>query len=151
MSLRATQSPAADASIAALLARLEEASTAELKVLWRAHHFHLHRAPVAPGARLGSPAGGAGGEGARPGAAEGGRAEGCGARPAEAVTGLKAPPVPVGTRLMRDWGGATHEVIMLAEGVLWRGRTWSSLSVVAREITGSPRNGPRFFGLRSPA
>lgn len=68
-------------------------------------------------------------------------------------------PVPVewfeslrdDTRLMRDWGGATHEVIVLEEGVLWRGRTYSSLSAVAREITGSRRNGPRFFGLRSPA
>jgi len=72
-----------------------------------------------------------------------------GAGPDEALTGLKPPAVPVGTRLMRTWGGETHEVVVLAEGVLWRGRTWSSLSVVARAITGARRNGPRFFGLRS--
>jgi hypothetical protein len=74
------------------------------------------------------------------------RAGGAGA--SEAVTGLKPPPTPVGTRLMKSWGGQNHEVIILADGVLWRGRTYSSLSVVAREITGCPRNGPRFFGLR---
>lgn len=76
------------------------------------------------------------------------RRRAAGARPAEAVSGLQPPPAPAGTRLMRVWGGDTHEVIVLADGVLWRGRTWSSLSVVARAITGSARNGPRFFGLR---
>jgi hypothetical protein len=29
----------------------------------------------------------------------------------------------------------------------WRGRDWRSLSVIAREMTGSRRNGPAFFGL----
>lgn len=79
------------------------------------------------------------------------RRRAAGARPAEAVSGLQPPPAPVGTRLMRAWGGETHEVVVLAEGVLWRGQTWSSLSVVACAITGSGRNGPRFFGLRGKA
>ena len=79
------------------------------------------------------------------------RRRAAGARPAEAVSGLQPPPAPAGTRLMRAWGGETHEVVVLAEGVLWRGRTWSSLSVVARAITGSARNGPRFLGLRGKA
>lgn len=70
-----------------------------------------------------------------------------GAGPAEALSGLQPPPAPAGTRLMRVWGGETHEVIVLADGVRWRGQTWSSLSVVARAITGSARNGPRFFEL----
>jgi len=74
-----------------------------------------------------------------------------GAGPEEALSGLKSPPAPAGTRLMKTWGGETHEVIVLADGVLWRGRTWSSLSVVARAITGTRRNGPRFFGLRGNA
>lgn len=79
------------------------------------------------------------------------RRRAAGAGPAEAVSGLQPPPAPAGTRLMRAWGGETHEVIVLADGVLWRGQTWSSLSIVARAITGSARNGPRFFGLRGTA
>lgn len=71
-----------------------------------------------------------------------------GAAAAEAVNGLKPLPVPAGTRLLKAWGGVTHEVLVLANGVQWRGRTYSSLSAVARAITGNPRNGPQFFGLR---
>jgi hypothetical protein len=33
------------------------------------------------------------------------------------------------------------------DAFLWRGRTWRSLSVIAREITGTRWSGPRFFGL----
>ncbi len=52
-----------------------------------------------------------------------------------------------GTRLLRAWGGETHEVLVIEEGFVWRGRTWLSLSVIAREITGTHWSGPRFFGL----
>ena len=31
---------------------------------------------------------------------------------------------------------------------LWGGRSWGSLSSIARAITGTRRNGPAFFGLR---
>lgn len=54
-----------------------------------------------------------------------------------------------GTRLVRDWHGATHTVLILEEGVEWRGKRYRSLSTVAREITGAHWSGPRFFGLRS--
>jgi hypothetical protein len=53
-----------------------------------------------------------------------------------------------GTRLLRDWQGVTHEVIVLENGVQYRGETWASLSAVAREITGTRWSGPRFFGLK---
>lgn len=53
-----------------------------------------------------------------------------------------------GTRLARDYAGKRHEVVMLEEGVLYEGATYSSLSEVARLITGQRWNGPRFFGLR---
>jgi hypothetical protein len=33
-------------------------------------------------------------------------------------------------------------------GYLWRGRSYASLSAIAREITGTRRSGPAFFGLR---
>jgi Protein of unknown function (DUF2924) len=64
---------------------------------------------------------------------------------------LAAPPVVIkpGTRLVREWHGVTHTVLIQADGVEWRGKRYKSLSVVAREITGAHWSGPRFFGLRS--
>ncbi len=53
-----------------------------------------------------------------------------------------------GTRLVREWRGATHMVLVHADGVEWRGQRYPSLSVVAREITDAHWSGPRFFGLR---
>jgi hypothetical protein len=61
-----------------------------------------------------------------------------------------APPLSLrpGTRLVREWRGVTHTVLVRADGVEWRGGRHRSLSVVAREITGAHWSGPRFFGLR---
>ena len=56
-----------------------------------------------------------------------------------------------GTRLVREWHGVTHTVLVLADGVEWKGRRYRSLTVVAREITGARWSGPRFFGLRKCA
>lgn len=53
-----------------------------------------------------------------------------------------------GTRLVREWHGVTHTVLVLEDGVEWRGKRFRSLSVVAREITGAHWSGPRFFGLQ---
>jgi hypothetical protein len=52
-----------------------------------------------------------------------------------------------GVRLLREWHGATHEVIVTDTGFFWEGRTYKSLSAVAHEITGAKWNGHRFFGL----
>jgi hypothetical protein len=52
-----------------------------------------------------------------------------------------------GARLLRAWGGETQEVVVVEDGFLWRGKTWGSLSVIAREMTGTRWSGPRFFGL----
>jgi hypothetical protein len=52
-----------------------------------------------------------------------------------------------GTRLVRDWHGLGHTVIVLDEGFEYDGRTWRSLTAIAKAITGSHRNGPAFFGL----
>jgi len=71
-----------------------------------------------------------------------------GADACDAVSGLSAPPVAAGTRLLKFWGGETHEVLVTAENLIWKGKPYSSLSAVARAMTGTPRNGPRFFGLR---
>ena len=54
-----------------------------------------------------------------------------------------------GMRLIREWNGTTHVVTVNDGGeVEWSGRTWRSLSEVAREITGTRWSGPAFFGLR---
>lgn len=53
----------------------------------------------------------------------------------------------VGTRLVRDWHGTGHTVTVLEEGFEYEGVTWRSLTAIAKAITGTHRNGPRFFGL----
>jgi hypothetical protein len=54
-----------------------------------------------------------------------------------------------GMRLVREWNGVAHVVTVNAAGeVEWNGRTWRSLSEVARTITGTRWSGPKFFGLR---
>ena len=62
---------------------------------------------------------------------------------------VAAPRLLPGTRLVRVWRGDRHEVHVVEGGYLWRGQTRASLSAIAREITGSRRNGPAFFGLRN--
>lgn len=57
----------------------------------------------------------------------------------------------LGTRLVRTWGDAKHEVIVLEDGFAYRGKSYGSLSEIAREITGARWSGPRFFGLKSSA
>ena len=55
----------------------------------------------------------------------------------------------LGTRLVREWQSMVHVVDVMEEGFRWQGRVWPSLSVVAREITGTRWSGPRFFGLKT--
>lgn len=55
-----------------------------------------------------------------------------------------------GTRLLRMWRGEMHEVFATGNGYLYRGGTYSSLSKIAREITGTRWSGPLFFGVRKP-
>jgi hypothetical protein len=55
----------------------------------------------------------------------------------------------LGTRLVRTWGDAKHEVIVLEDGFAYRGKAYGSLSEIARLITGARWSGPRFFGLKS--
>lgn len=63
-------------------------------------------------------------------------------------TGRKQQPaMKAGTRLLREWQGATHEVVIEADGVRYKGVRYPSLSAIAREITGTRWSGPRFFGL----
>jgi hypothetical protein len=56
-----------------------------------------------------------------------------------------------GTVLKREWNGQNHRVTVLDNGFCWEGRSYDSLSKIARTITGTKWNGPRFFGLRDKA
>jgi hypothetical protein len=69
-----------------------------------------------------------------------------GEKPSELNRRLKA-----GTIMVREYRGERHTVTVVPDGFLWRDTTYSSLSVIARTITGTAWNGPRFFGLRVPA
>jgi hypothetical protein len=51
---------------------------------------------------------------------------------------------------VREWQGASHDVLVLENGFAWRGKTWRSLSAIGQEITGTHWSGPRFFGLATP-
>ena len=54
-----------------------------------------------------------------------------------------------GTKLLREWNGVVHEVLMLDDGAEYRGVRFPSLTAVAKEITGAHWSGPRFFGLKT--
>jgi hypothetical protein len=60
------------------------------------------------------------------------------------------PRIKPGTKLIRTWKKVTHEVMVLADGFAWRGERYSSLSTIAKTITGTSWNGWRFFGLKRP-
>jgi hypothetical protein len=66
-----------------------------------------------------------------------------GEKPNELGRRLKA-----GTVLVDEYQGERHTVTVVAEGFLWREKTYASLSSIAQAITGTNWNGPRFFGLR---
>ena len=53
-----------------------------------------------------------------------------------------------GTVLLRDFGGVRHTVTIVPEGFIWQEKTYPSLTAIARLITNTNWNGPRFFGLR---
>ena len=53
-----------------------------------------------------------------------------------------------GLRLVREWRGETHDVLVLEDGFEWNGKRRRSLSAIAREITGTRWSGPLFFGLK---
>ena len=60
-------------------------------------------------------------------------------------------PLGKGSKLYREWHGETHEVLVLDKGFAWRGENYSSLSAIARAITGAHWNGWAFFGLKRRA
>jgi len=62
------------------------------------------------------------------------------------------PRIKSGSRLIREWHGRTHTVCVTDSGFEFEGRTYASLTKIARDITGAQWSGPRFFGLtKTPA
>ena len=60
-----------------------------------------------------------------------------------------ASTIKPGVRLVRDWRGHTHSVLVLADGFECQGQNYRSLTEIARKITGAHWSGPRFFGVAS--
>ena len=54
-----------------------------------------------------------------------------------------------GTRLIREWQGVEHCVTVRESDFEYQGRPFTSLSAVARAITGTQWNGWAFFGLKN--
>lgn len=60
------------------------------------------------------------------------------------------PRIKPGTKLIRTWKKETHEITALEDGFAWKGARYSSLSTIAKTITGTSWNGWKFFGLKGP-
>jgi hypothetical protein len=54
-----------------------------------------------------------------------------------------------GTRLLREWQGTEQVITVTKDGFEWQGRPYTSLSAIARAITGTRWNGWTFFGLKN--
>ena len=60
-------------------------------------------------------------------------------------------PVP-GTVITREYRGQMHRVVVGTDGQYeFQGRRYPTLSMIAREITGTRWSGPLFFGLKASA
>ena len=68
--------------------------------------------------------------------------------PLTPTSSLRDPRLPpVGTVLRRKYRGREEQVQVLADGFVWQGRAYATLSAVAKAMCGSHCNGYRFFGL----
>lgn len=53
-----------------------------------------------------------------------------------------------GVRLVRKWKGERVDVLVRSDGFEYKGTVYSSLSAVARAVTGGSWNGWQFFGMK---
>jgi len=69
---------------------------------------------------------------------------------ADHTSAMPEPPLKLkpGTRLVREWNGTIYTALVSADGFEFAGKSWRSLSMIARHITGAQWSGPRFFGLK---
>jgi hypothetical protein len=71
------------------------------------------------------------------------------ASPTRRAAKRDTPHLRPGTVLARKYRGEMLEVLVLADGFEFEGTTYSSLSAVAKSITGAHCSGHHFFGLTS--
>lgn len=69
-------------------------------------------------------------------------------RRGDSITSGRSVLLKPGTRLVRGWGGITHQVVVLDQGYEHEGKHFASLTQVASAITGTHCSGPLFFGLK---
>jgi hypothetical protein len=69
-------------------------------------------------------------------------------RRGEEIVNATRPSLKPGTRLVREWKGRVHHVLVLDDGYEYEVRRFSSLTQVASAITGTHWSGPSFFGLK---
>lgn len=69
---------------------------------------------------------------------------------ADETAAMPEPPLKLkaGTRLVREWNGIIYTVLVTTDSFEFAGKSWRSLSMIARHITGAQWSGPRFFGLK---
>jgi hypothetical protein len=60
----------------------------------------------------------------------------------------KAQTFKPGTRILREWKGQIHEVLITSSGFEYKGETFRTLSPIAKRITGTHWSGPAFFGTK---
>lgn len=65
----------------------------------------------------------------------------------EDVASVAPAKLTTGSHLVREWNGRTYQVHVTDHGFEMDGKTWKSLSAIAKHITGATWSGPRFFGL----
>src|SRR5260221_1855195 len=64
------------------------------------------------------------------------------------IASLAGAKIKRGTRLVREWHGATHVVTVGDSDFEYRGKRYQSLSEIARMVTKTRWSGPAFFGLK---
>ena len=60
----------------------------------------------------------------------------------------KAQVFKPGTRILREWKGQIHEVLITSSGFEYKGESFRTLSPIAKRITGTHWSGPVFFGTK---
>ena len=148
-----TRSSATAGELAALLSRLENADADDLRLLWRNHlggrfPSHLPRWLLIRllGYRLQVCVHGDLDPALRRRLRQGTEASvPFRVRSAVQTNGRVLTP---GTLIVREWKGKPERVMVLEDGFAWNGQTWTSLSQVAKAMTGTHWNGHRFFGLQ---
>lgn len=67
----------------------------------------------------------------------------------ESLSGTREKRFAEGSYFIRSYRGIQYKVEVASNGYLYNGKTYKSLSAIAREITGKQWNGKVFFGVKN--